>query len=58
VEGQARKQNGKIAFKNFKTPKAGLEFLPTFQKYYGRHLTAKQCQEQKNNPEAKTGAED
>ncbi len=51
-EGQTKKQNRKISFKDFTT--AEKNFLESFQKYYGRHLTAKQYHEKKSQPETST----
>ena len=49
---QAKKQNRKISFKDFKGTQAEVNFLQSFQNYYGRHLTAKKYHEQKSDPKA------
>lgn len=51
-EGQAKKQNHKIHFKDFKTAQDEAIFLQSFEKYYGRHMTAKKYHELKDKPEA------
>jgi len=51
-EGQAKKQNRKIIFKDFKTAQGEATLLPSFEKYYGRHMVAKKYQEEKNAPKA------
>jgi hypothetical protein len=52
TEGQGKKQNHKISFKDFKTAQGEVAFVPMFERYYGRHLTAKKYHEQKNDPPA------
>jgi Zn-dependent protease with chaperone function len=52
AEGQAKKQNRKISFKEFKAVRAEVNFLQSFQNYYGRHLTAKKYHEQKDAPKS------
>jgi hypothetical protein len=54
TEGQAKKQNRKISFKDFKATQAETDFLQSFQNYYGRHLTAKKYHEQKGEPKTET----
>ena len=53
AEGAAKKQNRKINFNDLKGTGAG--FLETFEKYYGRHLTAKLYNEQKGAPARPAG---
>lgn len=48
-EGETKKLNQKIYHKDFKAE--GTNFLDSFQKYYGRHLTAKKYHEQKSEPQ-------
>ncbi|NOS71211.1 MAG: M48 family metalloprotease [Verrucomicrobia bacterium] len=50
AEGQAKKQNHKVHFKDFKTAQAEANFLQSFEKYYGRHMTAKKYHELKDKP--------
>lgn len=54
AEGQPKKQNHKIHFKDFKTAQAEAIFLQSFEKYYGRHMTAQKYHELKAEPEAKS----
>jgi len=49
LEGQ-KKQTRKVSYKDFK--RDGADFLKTFEKYYGRHITAKKHHAQKANPAA------
>lgn len=49
-EGQPKKQSCKLVVKGLKTTQ-GEDILPLFQKYYGRHLTAKKYHEEKDAPE-------
>jgi len=54
AEGQAKKQNHKIHIKDFKAAQPEANFIQSFEKYYGRHMTAKKYHAQKREP--KTGA--
>ncbi len=48
LQGETKKQSRKINFSDFKSGETA--FLDAFQKYYGRHLTAKKYLEEKNKP--------
>jgi hypothetical protein len=51
AEGQPKKQNHKVHFKDFKTAQNEAIFFQVFEKYYGRHMTAKKYHELKDKPE-------
>ncbi len=51
-DGAQKKQTRKLSHKDFK--RDGADFLQTFQKYYGRHLAAKEYLARKSSPATQT----
>lgn len=49
---RTKKLNHKVPIKYFQANQEKLNFIPSFEKYYGRHLTAKKYHEQKGKPKA------
>jgi len=48
--GEGEKQTRKVTFKDF--TREDITFLDAFQRYYGRHMTARNYQAEKNLPDS------